>query len=64
MKCPNCGEELFANVKVIMNIPSSMVSLLSKKNIAKKEVQILGVYWDSAYYYCKNETCKNRRFNL
>ena len=53
MICPECEAEMYMTVDVIMNIPSSMESQLSKKNIAKKEVQIFGVKWSSAYYYCK-----------
>jgi len=61
MICNNCNEELYMSINVIMEIPSSMESLLSKKNIAKKEVKINGVSWDSAYYFCKNPNCSKYR---
>ena len=58
MKCPECGKELYMNVNVSIDLPSSMESQLSKSNIRKKEVEIISASWDSSYYFCKTKNCK------
>ena len=55
--CPKCGSKTRMMIQVTMSIPSEMMSQLSKKNIAKKEVEIWGVSWDSADHICTNPKC-------
>jgi len=61
IKCPDCKDELYMAVNVMMEIPASMESALSKTNIKKKEVNITGADWPNSYYYCKNKKCKTYR---
>lgn len=56
--CPKCGSNTTMMIQVTMVIPSEMTSQLSKKNIAKKEVQLWGVNWDSADHICTNPKCR------
>ena len=53
MKCPKCGSSTEMMVDVIVKMPSEMESKLSKTAFRKKEVEILGVAWYKARYFCK-----------
>lgn len=51
-KCPRCGAEVIVNVNLLVTIPYSMYGNLSKRNMAKKEVKVLGAYWPETSFFC------------
>lgn len=55
MKCANCKEEMYMQVKVIIEMPVRDAHKVSKKSIATKYYKIIGACWDDvSLAYCNN----------
>jgi hypothetical protein len=57
MKCDICEKEMDWSIQVNMWIPKDVLFYLSKKNIRRKDVEIIGVDWSNAKPVCRNEKC-------
>lgn len=56
-ECEKCGAETRMQVKAIISAPGSLTNQLSKTNLRKKEVYLMGVLWETADYICTNSDC-------
>lgn len=53
MKCPRCdSENMSFMVDIIVHAPIKYLHELSKTNLRKKDVEIIGADWDKATYVC------------
>lgn len=51
--CPKCGKDTVrTQVSLTVDIPSSLEHRLNKRNIATKDVVVMGASWDTAASYC------------
>ena len=51
--CPKCGKNTVrTQVSLVMDIPSALEHRLSKRNIATRDVVVMGASWGSAASYC------------
>lgn len=51
--CPKCGKDTVrTQVSLTVDIPSALEHHLSKRNIATRDVVVMGASWDSAASYC------------
>ena len=62
MKCKVCGKTLWMQVNIIVRAPATFEGNMSKKSIRKKEVEVMGVDWPRARYYCEG-LCVHYRAN-
>lgn len=57
MKCEKCGSKMTMQVLATIQAPAELTNNLTKKALQRKEVQILGVNWETADYICTNPNC-------
>lgn len=57
MICPKCGSETTMQVQAVISAPGELAHQLSKQNLRRKDVQLLGVLWETADYVCTNWAC-------
>lgn len=51
--CPKCGKDTVrTQVSLTVDIPSALEHHLSKRNIATRDVVVMGASWDTASSYC------------
>ena len=50
--CPKCGAPVRAMLTLIVSIPGEMWGNITKRNIAKKEFELWGANWDTAFIKC------------
>lgn len=55
--CTRCGSPTRIQVQAVISAPGEMYHQFSKSNIAKKEVRLLGVLWDTTDFICTNVQC-------
>jgi hypothetical protein len=46
-------------VQVVVSAPGEMYHGLSKQNLRRKEVYLLGALWETADFICVNEKCQH-----
>ena len=57
MKCERCGSETRMQVQAVISAPGELAHNLSKKNLKRKDVYLMGVNWETADYICTNQKC-------
>lgn len=55
-QCPKCGADTNMMVNATMIIPTKYEHKLSKTALRDKHVQLYGVDWEKASYFC-NDKC-------
>ena len=59
MKCAKCGSGTRMQVQAVISAPGELTDALSKRNLRRKDVYILGVLWETADYICTNLECQH-----
>lgn len=57
MKCPRCGGPMRMQVQAVISAPSELESQLSKRNLRRKDVYLMGVLWETADHICTTPKC-------
>lgn len=55
--CPDCGKPMRMQVQATISAPAELMHKFSKSNIARKDVQLLGVNWETADRICVTQGC-------
>lgn len=55
--CTKCGSPTRIQVQAAISAPGEMYHQFSKSNIAKKEVYLMGVLWDTTDFICTDPRC-------
>jgi hypothetical protein len=58
MKCEHCGGDTRMQVEAIISAPGDLAYQLSKRNLRGKDVQLVGVLWETADFICTNPECR------
>jgi hypothetical protein len=59
MKCEICGSKTRMQVQAVISAPGGFYHKLSKKNIQRSDVHLLGALWETADFICENPKCKH-----
>ena len=59
MECEKCGSPTTMQVQAVVSAPGDLYHRLSKQNLRKKEVYLMGVLWDTADFICDNPKCQH-----
>ena len=59
MKCERCGSDTQMQVQAVISAPSELIHQLSKQNLSRKDVCLMGVLWETADFICTNPHCGN-----
>lgn len=51
-RCPKCRGKARVLVELYLDIPAELEHLLSKKNLRRKDVKVMGAGWPKCRYYC------------
>jgi len=46
-------------VQAVVSAPGDLAHQLSKRNLRRKDVYLMGVLWETADYICTNQTCSH-----
>lgn len=57
MTCESCGSKTMMQVQVVVSAPSELMHQFSKENLRRKDVQLMGVLWETADHICSNPEC-------
>lgn len=57
MTCGKCGSETRIMTQITISAPSRFYGKFSKKNLASKEVELLGASWEGTDFICTNPKC-------
>ena len=58
MKCIHCGSPTRMQVQATISAPGELNHQLSKTNLRRKDVHLIGVQWETADYICTNPKCQ------
>lgn len=59
MKCIKCGSDTRMQVQAVISAPGDLAHKLSKTNLRRKDVYLLGVLWETADFICTNPQCNH-----
>ena len=59
MECEKCGSPTTMQVQAVVSAPGNLYHQLSKQNLRKKEVYLMGVLWETADFICNNPKCQH-----
>lgn len=58
IKCQKCGSPTRMQVQATISAPGELAHKLSKQNLRRADVYILGVLWETADFICTNGECR------
>lgn len=59
MKCPNCDSTMRMQTLAVISAPAELSHNLTKQNLRRKDVHLMGVLWETADYICENPECRH-----
>lgn len=57
MKCERCDSDTRMQVQAVISAPGELAHKLSKQNLRRRDVYLIGVLWETADFICTNPKC-------
>lgn len=58
IKCERCGSLTRMQVQATISAPGELAHKLSKQNLRRADVYLMGVHWETADFICTNDKCR------